>query len=173
VTRKEFERAWEEHCEELLRYLLYLGVPLAVAEELLQDACVRAFRGYPQFRGPHLRASFFKIVAYEARGWATRARRRDALAESWKRSYESRMLSWVEPSELGPDVARVLEAMAEAEPIDRMVFELCFGRGYSAAETAEAISLALGERITEAAVRMRKCRLRAHLATLFDWGKGG
>ena len=138
------------------------------AEDVTQEAFVRAWRAIDTFRGERFRSWLLRIVANAARDELRRRKRRPqrSLDETWDDS-DMASIDPVEPG-LGPqeraeqtELRGVLErALAELPEEWRMVVLLSDVHGMSYEEIADAVDAPLGT------VKSRLSRARARLRQL-------
>ena len=138
------------------------------AEDVTQEAFVRAWRAIDTFRGERFRSWLLRIVANAARDELRRRKRRPqrSLDETWDDS-DMASIDPVEPG-LGPqeraeqtELRGVLErAIAELPEEWRMVVLLSDVHGMSYEEIADAVDAPLGT------VKSRLSRARARLRQL-------
>lgn len=138
------------------------------AEDVTQEAFVRAWRAIDTFRGDRFRSWLLRIVANAARDELRRRKRRPqrSLDETWD-DPDMASIDPVEPG-LGPqeraeqtELRGVLErALAELPEEWRMVVLLSDVHGMSYEEVAEAVDAPLGT------VKSRLSRARARLRQL-------
>ena len=138
------------------------------AEDVTQEAFVRAWRAIDTFRGERFRSWLLRIVANAARDELRRRKRRPqrSLDETWDDS-DMASIDPVEPG-LGPqeraeqtELRGVLErALAELPEEWRMVVLLSDVHGMSYEEVAETVDAPLGT------VKSRLSRARARLRQL-------
>jgi len=157
-----FEEIVLPHLDAAFNYARWLTRHDAEAEDVVQDACVRAMRFLPTFRGEDARAWLFTIVRNT---WYSREGRRPAAPEPLPPDLapdappddaldpEARLLQQ-------RDVARVREALDQL-PIDfREVLVLREIEGMSYKEIAEVVQVPIGT------VMSRIARARDRLAAV-------
>ncbi|HKV98357.1 MAG TPA: sigma-70 family RNA polymerase sigma factor [Vicinamibacterales bacterium] len=161
-------RAFEEivlpHLDAAFNYARWLTRQDAEAEDVVQDACVRAMRFLPSFRGEDARAWLFTIVRNT---WYSRVGRRPAVIEPLPSDHaedapadealnpEARLLQQ-------RDIARVREALEEL-PVDfREVLVLREIEGLSYKEIAGVVQVPIGT------VMSRIARARDRLAAVLN-----
>jgi RNA polymerase sigma factor (sigma-70 family) len=160
--QRVFEEIVLPHLDAAFNYARWLTRQDAEAEDVVQDACVRAMRFLPSFRGEDARAWLFTIVRNT---WYTRVTRRPAAEEPLPSDNavdaptdealdpEARLLQ-------RRDVARVREAL-EQLPVDfREVIVLREIEGMSYKEIAEVVQVPIGT------VMSRIARARDRLAAV-------
>jgi RNA polymerase sigma-70 factor (ECF subfamily) len=66
MTKENLAQLIEAHQAEVFRYLKYLGADHAVAEDLVQDAFLRAFKAAvtPDLENPNLRRAWLRRIAH-------------------------------------------------------------------------------------------------------------
>ena len=141
-----FEEIVLPHLDAAFNYARWLTRRDAEAEDVVQDACVRAMRFLPSFRGEDARAWLFTIVRNT---WYSRVTRRPAAAEPLP---SDNAVDAPTDEALDPeatllqrrDVARVREAL-EQLPVDfREVIVLREIEGMSYKEIAEVVHVPIG-----------------------------
>ena len=159
-----FELVMRRYNQRLFRVLRSLLRDESEAEDVLQDAYVRAYANLGQLEQPERLASWLTHIAVnEAKA---RLRRRGRIAEA----KEERLRAVPSPSSdpeqeaLGKQMQRVLVSAIDELPVGyRTVFVLRDVEGMSTAEVSESLS------VSEQAVKMRLHRARAMLRqVLFD-----
>lgn len=171
--RELFELLMRRHNQRLFRIARGVVDSDLEAEDVLQDAWVRAFEHLAEFRGEaKLTTWLSKIALYEALARKRRARRFVGLASADRTSAEDPWMSaWKsnteEPEAATPDpeqaawtgeLRAALERAVAAMPSRyRTVFLMREVEGLSTAETAESLDLSLE------AVKVRLHRARARL----------
>jgi RNA polymerase sigma-70 factor, ECF subfamily len=147
------------HQRAALRTAFAVGGTESEAEDVTQEAFVKAFRALPRFReGAPLRPWLMQIVANEARNRRRSRGRRDMLAVRTVAMTPSASGS-AEDLALGSITAGQLRAaLATLEDRDRTVIALRYFAGLSEAETAAALDVAPGtvkSRLSRALERLR------------------
>jgi RNA polymerase sigma-70 factor (ECF subfamily) len=172
-ARREFEELVLEHLGSLHGFALTLTRNAADAEDLVQDAVVRAYRFFHRFeRGTNVRAWLFRIVrntfinAYRKRRARPAESRFEAIAGAYEQLIdETRVLRLPNPEEalsdalVLDDVRRGLDDMPEEY---RAVVHLCLLEGFSYRETAEALDVPVGTVMS----RLHRGRKRLQAALL-------
>lgn len=159
-----FEEIVLPHLDAAFNYARWLTRRDAEAEDVVQDACVRAMRFLPSFRGEDARAWLFTIVRNT---WYSRVTRRPVVTESLPLDHaadappdealdpEARLLQL-------RDVARVRKALDEL-PVDfREVLVLREIEGMSYKEIAEVVQVPIGT------VMSRIARARDRLSAVLN-----
>jgi RNA polymerase sigma factor (sigma-70 family) len=146
MALRAFEETVLPHLDAAFNYARWLTRSDAEAEDVVQDACVRAMRFISSFRDGDARAWFFTIVRNT---WYTRAARRAGTAEAGVMD-RARM----DPPDEGPDpeaqllqqhtVARVRSAIDELPPDFREVLVLREIEGMSYKEIAAVLRVPIG-----------------------------
>ncbi len=99
VRRTEFEEVALVHLSAIYRIALRLTQNRAEAEDLTQETCLRAFRGFHHFNpGTNCRAWLFAILRNAFRDRLRRRRRELLDAESEECDGESHSATWVTPA---------------------------------------------------------------------------
>lgn len=152
---------WAEHAAALLSYLHGLTKDRFLAEELLQDSLLAAWRGAARFRADS-----------SVRTWLFGIGRRQAVQRLGRSRGLSRAvvddsgLAGLPAAEPGPeavilarsDVAAVRVAMGELSAVHREVLELVFAHGLSVVETARVLG------VPDGTVKSRLSNARRSLA---------
>jgi RNA polymerase sigma-70 factor (ECF subfamily) len=146
MALRAFEETVLPHLDAAFNYARWLTRSDAEAEDVVQDACVRAMRFISSFRDGDARAWFFTIVR---NAWYTRVSRRAGTAEAGVMD-RARM----DPPDEGPDpeaqllqqhtVARVRSAIDELPPDFREVLVLREIEGMSYKEIAAVLRVPIG-----------------------------
>jgi RNA polymerase sigma-70 factor (ECF subfamily) len=164
-----FELLMRRHNQSLFRILRGVADRAGDAEELLQDAWVKAFQHLATFRGEARFSTWVaRIAIHEAGARARRGRRFEALSpvveEALRAPRGEEPLHRAETSEL----RRLLEeAIDGLSPALRAVLVLRDVEGLSTAETAAALDL------SAEAVKVRLHRARTALRGALDRSLGG
>ncbi len=145
--------------------LRFLGVPQA-AEDVTQEAFIRAYRGIDRFQGTRFRAWLLSIVANAARDELRRQRRRPAQSLDAARDDPER--PDIDPADPGPspetsalsgELRRLLEGALRDLPDDwRLVVVMADIHGLSYEEIAQATGVPVGtvkSRLSRARGRLR------------------
>src|SRR3954454_19802887 len=149
--------AVERHRRELHVHCYRLLGSFDEAEDALQDALMRAWRGRDGFAGDGLRAWLYKIATNVCLDALRRARRRAPSGRSiaevpWIQPYPDRLLDEVAPSEEQPDAVVVARETIELTymaliqllpPRQRAVLILRDVLEWPAADTAEMLELSV------------------------------
>ncbi|MGE5813392.1 MAG: sigma-70 family RNA polymerase sigma factor [Acidobacteriota bacterium] len=162
MPARVFEELVLPHLDAAFNYARWLTKNGAEAEDVVQDACVRAMRAFPSLRNDDARAWLFAIVR---NSWYSRASSRAMLAEAARLD-----LAGNEPADAALDpeeqllqqrtVARVHAAL-EQLPVDfREVIVLREIEGMSYKEIANVVDVPMGT------VMSRLARGRERLAAL-------
>src|SRR3954465_7026850 len=149
--------AVERHRRELHVHCYRMLGSFEEAEDALQDALMRAWRGRDGFAGDGLRAWLYKIATNVCLDALRRARRRAPSGRSiaevpWIQPYPDRLLDEVAPSEEQPDSVVVARETIELTymaliqllpPRQRAVLILRDALDWSAAETPAMLELSV------------------------------
>lgn len=137
--RAEFGELVRRHGSAVRGLLRRMGADPATADDIAQDAFLKAFESVAEFRGEGTFAAWVKRIA--ARLYLRRMKR-DAL-----------MVLEAEPREPEPAFAGFAdaagridldEALKGLSPVERMCVSLCYGAGLSHSEVAETLQAPLG-----------------------------
>jgi len=157
-----FEELFRDYQQPILNYLYRLVGDSARAEELAQEAFVKAYRALPRLpNGANRRAWLYRIATNT--GYDHLRRRR---LIRWLPLQESDGLS--QSSSRGDDLQDVLSeedavqrTLAQLAPNYRVALILYSVQGYSTKEIAEIL------RISQGAVKTRLCRARERFRQLY------
>jgi len=153
-----FELVMRRYNQRLFRVLRSLLRDDAEAEDVLQDAYVRAYTHLAQLEQPERLASWLTHIAvHEAKA---RLRRRGRIADVKEAPLRAVPSPWNDPEQetLGRQLQQVLTKAVDALPVGyRTVFVLRDVEGMSTSEVADALHL------SEQAVKMRLHRARGAL----------
>ena len=137
--RAEFGELVRRHGAAVRGLLRRMGADPAAADDVAQDAFLRAFENISEFRGEGTFAAWVKRIA--ARLYLKRSRRDAALVlEADPRKPEA------EPAPLADAAGRIDldEALKTLSPAERLCVSLCYGAGLSHSEVAETLQAPLG-----------------------------
>ena len=161
MAPRAFEETVLPHLDAAFNYARWLTKNDVEAEDVVQDACVRALRYFSSLRDGDGRAWFFAIVRNT---WYSRVARRSGVTET--ASLDSR---WAEPIDDSPDpetqllrqdtVARVRVAIEQLPVEFREVLVLREIEGLSYKEIATVVRVPIGT------VMSRLARARDRLQT--------
>jgi RNA polymerase sigma-70 factor (ECF subfamily) len=152
--RREFGELVRRHGSAVRGLLRRMGADPAVADDIAQDAFLRAFERAAEFRGEGAFAGWIKRIA--ARLYLKR------------RAHEARYVLEAEVEDEGRtsgeagDRIDLDAALAALSPAERLCVSLCHGAGLSHAEIAAATNTPLGT--VKSHVKRGLDRLRAQLA---------
>jgi RNA polymerase sigma-70 factor (ECF subfamily) len=119
-----------------------LGGDEAAAEDVLQDAFVKAFRSWGRFRGESRRETwFYRIVVNEAQSY----RRWRGVRDKWNTLWDEQV---PEPSSVKPGDPvmreRIVKSLAELSRAQRDVFVLVHLEGFTLREVASLLGKSEG-----------------------------
>jgi RNA polymerase sigma factor (sigma-70 family) len=137
--RAEFGELVRRHGPAVRGLLRRMGADPSTADDVAQDAFLRAFENIAEFRGEGTFAAWVKRIA--ARLYLKRRRRDAALVlEADPREPE------VEAPPLADAAGRIDldEALQTLSPAERLCVSLCYGAGLSHSDVAEALQAPLG-----------------------------
>lgn len=160
--RDAFASLFGRYAGKVKSYLLRLGAPAAVAEDLAQDAMVNVWRRAAQFDSAKAKASTWMFVIAR-NAWIDKLRR-----ERTELAYRSVTIATEESEDEGPDDASIRvqtetqmqAAMATLSEDQRQVVRLSFFEDRAHSEIAEVLSLPLGT--VKSRLRLALIKLRAH-----------
>lgn len=160
--RDAFARVFAAYAGKVKGYLLRLGAPAAIAEDLAQDAMVSVWRRAASFDATKAKASTW-IFVIARNAWIDRLRR-----EKTELAYRSVTIVSEESDEESPDDAamrgqteeQVSAAMATLSEEQQQVVRLSFFEDRPHSEIAERLSLPLGT--VKSRLRLALIKLRAH-----------
>lgn len=151
-----FEALVRRHQAPLRAFLLRLTGDAPLADDLAQEALLKAYRGLDAFRGgASFRSWLFAIAMREA----AQARRKSAAQ---RRNDAAPAEGRTEPQEFALDLQRALAALG---PEERTAVLLCDAAGFSHAEAAAAMAAPLGSVKTYVARAREKLRAALLLET--------
>jgi RNA polymerase sigma-70 factor (ECF subfamily) len=160
--REAFARLFAAYAGRVKGYLLRLGAPSAIAEDLTQDAMVSVWRRAASFDAAKAKAStWIYVIARNA--WIDKLRR-----EKTELAYRTATIVSEESDDESPDDAavrgqteeQVAAAMATLSEEQRQVVRLSFFEDRPHSEIAERLSLPLGT--VKSRLRLALIKLRAH-----------
>ncbi len=148
-----FEALVRRHQAPLRAFLIRLTGDPPLADDLAQEALIKAYRGLDGFRGgASFRSWLFAIAMREA----AMARRKDAAASrAAADASETRPGPGIEPQEFSLDLQKALALLTTEE---RSAALLCDAAGFSHAEAAAALAAPLGTIKTYVARAREKLR---------------
>ena len=151
--RREFGELARRHGSAVRALLRRMGAQGAEADDVAQDAFLRAFEKCAEFRGEGTFAAWVKRIA--ARLYLKR------------KSRDARYVAEIENEEVAPAVdtpglVDLDEALKSLSEIERLCVSLCHGAGMSHPEIAAAMNLPLGT--VKSHVKRGLDKLRARLA---------
>jgi len=167
-----FEETVLPHLDAAFNYARWLTKNSAEAEDVVQDACIRAMRFLSSLRDDDARAWLFTIVRNT---WYSRVSRRANMAEATPldRAQDERPDVALDPEEqlLQQHTVAVVRAALEQLPVDfREVFVLREFEGLSYKEIAAVVQVPIGtvmSRLARARERlMSVLKLRGPMETL-------
>jgi RNA polymerase sigma-70 factor (ECF subfamily) len=154
-SQEDFDRLYRDTYPRLLRTLFGVLGDAAAAEDCVQDAFVRAYRAWPNFKADRPAAAWLHRIALNvAISYRRKARLREA-AELLRRL--GRPESPKTPSQQ-LFVDDIVRALAELSPKVSSTFILRHYHGYTNREIARALG------VTERMVGVRLSKAREHLA---------
>lgn len=159
--RRAFARAFAKFAPKVKSYLLRLGAPAALAEDLAQDAMVSVWRRASSFDAAKAKASTW-IFVIARNAWIDRLRR-----EKTELAYRATVIPVEESDDEAPDAAaarsedeaRVRAVMDSLSDEQRRVVELSFFEDISHSEIAERMAIPLGT--VKSRLRLALAKLRA------------
>jgi RNA polymerase sigma-70 factor (ECF subfamily) len=160
TRQDEFELVAMPHTRSLLRVARRLTLDTAVAEDLVQDALLLAWRGFNQFRpGTNARAWLFRIMFNAYYGQERKVRSAPAIVSIQGPDNEKELPDRRIPSAL--DAAVVADALGQLSIEHRAVLLLGVVEGLTCQEMAEALSLPVGTVMSR--ISRARQALRSHL----------
>jgi RNA polymerase sigma-70 factor, ECF subfamily len=162
MPQRPFEETVLPHLDAAYNYARWLTKNEADAQDVVQDACVRAMRFFSSFRDDNARAWLLTIVR---NAWYSRISRRATVAESvpLDDAYDDRRDTALDPEEqlLQQHSIALVRAALERLPADfREVIVLREIEGLSYKEIAAVVSVPIGT------VMSRLARARERLMTV-------
>ncbi len=175
--REEFEAMTRPHLDALFRTALRMTGQRQAAEDLVQEACLRAFRGFHGFvAGSNYKAWLFRIMTNAGIDEAKRRRRFTLvpLDPASPDGEQGREQDWPESTSSDPETRLhnksfrddALKATAQLAPDLRLVVILAVFEEFTYAEIAEAVGCPLGT------VRSRLSRGRQQLQAMLRRYRG-
>ena len=161
TRQDEFERIAMPHVKSLLRVARRLASDRATAEDAVQEALLRAWRSFDQFKaGTNARAWLFQIMIRELYAQGRRLHSRPKLE-----SLDIEIDGEAPRDSAGPallDAAEVNRAFSALSPAHRTVLLLTIIEGFTCREVAVILSVPIGTVMS----RLSRARqtLRQHLA---------
>ncbi len=160
--REAFACIFAAYAGKVKGYLLRLGAPSAIAEDLAQDAMVAIWRRASSFDAMKAKASTW-IFVIARNAWIDKLRR-----EKTELAYRSVTIVSEESGEEAPDAAsmrtqtedQVSAAMRVLSDDQRQVVQLAFFEDRPHSEIAERLALPLGT--VKSRLRLALIKLRAH-----------
>jgi RNA polymerase sigma-70 factor, ECF subfamily len=160
--RDAFAQLFSAYAGKVKGYLLRLGAPAAVAEDMAQDAMVAVWRRAASFDPAKAKASTW-IFVIARNAWIDKLRR-----EKVELAYRSVTIVSEESEEEAPEEAamrgqteeQVAAALATLSEEQRQVVRLSFFEDRPHSEIAEHLSLPLGT--VKSRLRLALIKLRAH-----------
>lgn len=148
-----FEALVKRHQAPLRAFLVRMTADAALADDLAQEALIKAYRGIDGFRGgSSFRSWLFSIALREAQQERRKAAARERLAP------ELAAEAGDPPAEFSLDLQDALAALSAEE---RAAALLCDAAGFSHAEAAAALQAPLGT--VKTLVARARAKLRAAL----------
>jgi RNA polymerase sigma-70 factor (ECF subfamily) len=139
----EFERLALPHSASLLRVARRIASDWATAEDLVQEALLRAWRSFDQFQaGTNARAWLFRILFNVFYAAGRKARSEPLIVSLESPHAESEPLQRPRFSPL--DTAEVNRALEELTPDHRTVILLAVVEGFTCREIGEILSAPVG-----------------------------
>ncbi|MEZ5956898.1 MAG: sigma-70 family RNA polymerase sigma factor [Hyphomonadaceae bacterium] len=160
--RDAFARLFGVYAGKVKGYLMRLGAPAALAEDLMQDAMVSIWRRAASFDVTKAKASTW-IFVIARNAWIDRLRReRTELAyrQSTPVSEESEDEAPDDAAARGQTEQQMAAALATLSAEQRQVVQLSFFEDRPHSEIAERLSLPLGT--VKSRLRLALIKLRAH-----------
>jgi len=163
MTTRPFEETVLPHLDAAFNYARWLTRNDADAEDVVQDACLRAMRFFSSLRHENARAWLLTIVRNT---WYSRASRRSLMSgEPSRATYQEPTDQSLDPEERllqQHTVARVRAALEQLPADYREVLLLREIEGLSYKEIAEVLSVPMGT------VMSRLARARERLMTVLN-----
>jgi RNA polymerase sigma-70 factor (ECF subfamily) len=141
--QNEFQQLALPHSTSLLRVARRIASDRATADDLVQEALLRAWRGFDRFqRGTNARAWLFRILFNVFYGHARKIRSEPLIVplESPRSDSEPAQGAGFSPF----DAVEVNRALAELSPDHRTVILLAVVEGFTCREIGEILAVPLG-----------------------------
>ena len=155
--RRAFGELMRRHAGSVRTLLRRMGAPAALADDIAQDACLKAFERIASYRSDGPFSAWLNRIAARMfiRQWRTsKASFTDELDET-----VASPLPGVAAATDQMDLEKGLECLNAAE---RMCVSLCYGLGMSHSEAAEELQLPIGT--VKSHVHRGLTKLRRHFA---------
>jgi RNA polymerase sigma-70 factor (ECF subfamily) len=117
-TRREFEIEVLVHLDAAYGFARRLARNADDAGDIVQEACLRAWRFYEEFQGGNVKVWLLTIVRNTAYSWLAANRRYEPVDP------QAELLSPVEPASLPDDPEAMLRRVEERAVLDRLVQSL-------------------------------------------------
>jgi len=160
--RDAFSRLFGSYAGKVKGYLMRLGAPAAVAEDLMQDAMVSIWRRAASFDAAKAKGSTW-IFVIARNAWIDRLRREKtelAYRQTTPMSEESEDEAPDDAAARGQTEEQMAAALATLSVEQRQVVQLSFFEDRPHSEIAERPSLPLGT--VKSRLRLALIKLRAH-----------
>jgi RNA polymerase sigma factor (sigma-70 family) len=159
-SREDFDRLYRDSYERVLRTLVGILRDRTAAEECVQEAFVRAYKAWPQWRpDAPAEAWLLRIAINQARSYRRREGLR-SLGETVRRLGRPSVELSVDPAH----ASELLEAVRRLPAAQAAAIVLRYVHGYTNREIAA--SLGVAESTIASRLAMAKARLRDDLETL-------
>lgn len=160
--RDAFAKLFGRYAGKIKSYLIRLGAPAAIAEDIAQDAMVSVWRRAGSFDRTKAKASTWMFVIAR-NAWIDKLRR-----ERVELAYRDTLIAEEESEDETPDEAamrgqteeQVAAALETLSVEQRQVIQLSFFEDRPHSEIAERLSLPLGT--VKSRLRLAMAKLRAH-----------
>lgn len=142
--RIRFEQLVWPHLDSAMNLARWLLRNRADAEDVVQEAMLRAYRSLNLFRGTQARAWLLQIVRNRCYSWLEKNRPSELMTEFEERLHASPTLSPETLAEQAEERRRLLQALESLSPRAREVIVLRELEGCSYKEIAEITGVPLG-----------------------------
>jgi RNA polymerase sigma-70 factor (ECF subfamily) len=162
TTRERFERAVLPHLDAAYDLARWLTRNEHDAQDMTQEACLRAFRFFEGYQGGNMRAWFLTIVRNTCYTWLHQNERPDTMEEFDEEIHSAEFPGTPDPeiqALANADKETLRRALGELPEIFREVLVLREIEGMSYKEVADVTSVSLGtvmSRLARARTRLRQ-----------------
>lgn len=156
--RAAFGELLRRHAPGVRVLLRRMGAPPALADDLAQDACLKAFERIATFRGGSFPA-WLKTIA--ARMFIRRWRNESRIA--WAPELPDEVADEIAPIAVASDCIDLDKALQVLSETEKVCVSLCVGIGMTHEEAAAELNMPLGT--VKSHVHRGLVKLRAHFAT--------
>jgi RNA polymerase sigma-70 factor (ECF subfamily) len=164
--REAFSELLRRHAPRLRALLRRMGAAPVLADDIAQDACLKAFERIGTFRGEGAFGAWLNQIG--ARLYIRRWRRESRI--DWVAELPEDVPGDLAPVGLALDAMDLDKALQGLTPAERMCISLCVGAGLTHHEAAAELRLPLGT--VKSHVHRGLVKLRAQFETTLAQAKG-